>query len=242
MEKDLSQLVEKLKGAAGANLKSVVLYGSAARGEFHPKHSDLNVLCVLNQLDAAELEKLRLAAAWWEQKGHPAPLVFTLDELRNSADVFAIELLDIQASRRVLFGDDIFAGIDVPGRLHALQVERELRTSLVRLRQAYLRAPRNNSALLDLMDASLGSIKTLFRHALIALGAESAKSGAEAIDRLAALLGFDASPFHHLREWREGGRSRSDLDAAATFRGYLAALTRATEEVDRHLGPGSSAR
>src|SRR5712692_1613784 len=112
MEKDLSELVEKLKRAAGTNLKSVVLYGSGVSEELQPKHSDLNVLSVLDWLDAAELEKLNSAAAWWVRKGHPAPLVFTLEELRRSADVFAIELLDIRARRRVLFGEDVFEGFE----------------------------------------------------------------------------------------------------------------------------------
>jgi len=235
MEKALNRLVEKLKAAAGSNLKSVVLYGSAARGEFHHGHSDLNVLCVLDKMDAAELEKLSAPAAWWEQKGHPAPLVFTLEELRNAADVFAIELMDIRDSRRVLYGEDVFAGLEVPTRLHALQVERELRTNLVRLRQAYLRAPGNNSAVLELMDASVGGFKTLFRHALIALGTEAPKSGREAIEHLAKMMNFDPSPFQTLRELREGTRKRGQVDVAATFRGYLAAITRVTEEVDRRL-------
>src|SRR5712692_11281917 len=110
MEKDLSELVEKLKQAAGGNLKSVVLYGSAASGDFQPKHSDLNILCVLERLDGAELAKLNPTAAWWARKGHPAPLVFTPEELHRLADVFAIELLDIQASRRVLDGEDVLDG------------------------------------------------------------------------------------------------------------------------------------
>jgi predicted nucleotidyltransferase len=235
MEKDLNQLVEKLKVAAGANLKSVVLYGSATRGEFQAKHSDLNVLCVLNKIDAMELEKLRDPAAWWEQKGHPAPLVFTLDELRNSADVFAIELMDIRAAHRVLLGEDVFANFEVPTHLHALQVERELRTNLVRLRQAYLRAPRSDAALLALMDGSLGSFRTLFRHALIALGEAPPESAKGVVDRLAALLQFDAGAFHDLWHLRAGKMPRRDLDVTATFSRYLVAISRVTEEVDRRL-------
>jgi predicted nucleotidyltransferase len=236
MEKDLNQLVEKLKAAAGANLKSVVLYGSAARGEFQAKHSDLNVLCVLGKLDAEELGRLRDAAAWWEQKGHPAPLVFTLDELRNSADVFAIELIDIRAAYRVLAGEDVFVNFEVPTHLHALQVERELRTNLVRLRQAYLRAPKSNTALLELMDGSLGSFRTLFRHALIALGEAPPVSAKEVVDHLASLLQFDAKAFHDLWHVRAGKLPPRELDVAATFERYLAAISRVTEEVDRRLG------
>jgi predicted nucleotidyltransferase len=241
MEKSLNLLVEKLKAAAGPNLKSVVLYGSAARGEFHPKHSDLNVLCVLNQLDAASLENLRLPSAWWEQQGHPAPLVFTLEELRSSADVFAIELLDIRSDRCVLFGEDVFADLEVPRHLHALQVERELRTNLVRLRQAYLRAPRSNAALLNLLDASLGSFHTLFRHALQVLGAEGHGSSREVVDRLAARVGFDAAPFHSLHDLREGARSHARVNVSTVFANYLAAVTRVTEAVDRHLGASAEA-
>jgi predicted nucleotidyltransferase len=238
MERDLNELTEKLKQAAGANLKSVVLYGSAASGEFQPKHSDLNVLCVLERLDATELEKLNPAAAWWARKGHPAPLMFTLEELRGSADIFAIELLDIQASRRVLFGEDVFAELDVPTSLHRQQLERELRTNLIRLRQSYLAAPRNVKTLERLMSASVSTFTTLFRHALAVLGEQPPQPKRAVVDRLAALLGFDASGFHTVLDLREGRRTQSQADLLRAFGSYLAAVTRVAEEVDRRLAVG----
>ena len=235
MNKDLNELVEKLKQASGSNLRSVVLYGSAASGEFHPEHSDLNVLCVLARLDAGEIEKLNPAAVWWARKGHPAPMLFTLEELHNSADVFAIELLDMQASHRVLHGEDLLAGLHVPVSLHRQQVEHDLRTNLIRLRQAYLMAPRDLKSLLGLMTASVSTFGALFRHALIALGEPSVRSKREAIDRLAKLLTFDASGFHAILDVREGKLTEHHVDVPATFRSYLAAVTRVTEEVDRRL-------
>ena len=238
MEKDLNELVERLKKAAGANLTSVVLYGSAAAGEFHPKHSDLNVLCVLGRLGAAELEKLNSATAWWARKGHPAPVVFTLEELRSSADVFAIELLDIKAQRRVLHGEDTFAELEVPMTLHRQQVERELRSRLVRLRQVFLAAPQNKRVLLGFMTASVSTFGVLFRHALIALGAPAPGGKRAAVDQLSQLLGFDPSGFHALFDLREGKRKEGDLDVMATFASYLAAVTRVAEEVDRRLAVG----
>ncbi len=36
MDVKLSELVSRLKEAAGQNLESVILYGSAARGDFQP--------------------------------------------------------------------------------------------------------------------------------------------------------------------------------------------------------------
>lgn len=238
MDKDLNELVERLKQAAGSNLKSVVLYGSAASDEFHAKHSDLNVLCVLERLDASELEKLNPPATWWSRKGHPAPLVFTRDELRTSADVFAIELLDIQASHRVLFGEDFFTRLEVPTSLHSLQVERELRTNLIRLRQRYLVVPRDLKALLGVMTSSVSTFTTLFRHALLVLGEAPPRSKRSAVDALAASLGFDGSGFHAVLDVREGKRLESQVDVLATFRSFLAAVTHVTEEMDRRLAAG----
>ncbi len=233
MEKDLNELVEKLKQALGAGLKSVVLYGSAASGDFQPKHSDLNVLCVLERIEAAALGKLNATATWWVRKGHPAPLLFTLEELHHSADVFAIELLDIQASHRMLFGEDVFVSLHVPMSLHREQVERELRTNLIRLRQALLTASWNEAGLERLMNASASTFVALFRHALIALGEQPPQSKRAVVDRLAAVLGFDAFAFHAILDAREGKRRGGDVLKISD--GYLGAVTRVAEEMDRRL-------
>jgi predicted nucleotidyltransferase len=241
MTQDLEGLVARLKQAAGRNLVSVVLYGSAVTGEFHIKHSDLNVLCVLESLDGGDLEKLNGATSWWFAQGHPAPLVFTLEELRRSADVFAIELLDIKANNRVLLGDDVFAGLDVPMSLHHLQVERELRTNLVRLRQHYLTVRQEGKRSLKLMNDSISSFTSLFRHALIALGelspSEPHQPRRAVVDRLAALLGFDASAFHDVLELREGKRSYGHEDVQAVFRTYVDAVVQVVNAIDRRLDP-----
>ncbi len=47
----LDEFVQKLKAAAADNLKAVILYGSAATEEFHAKHSDLNILCLVGQAE-----------------------------------------------------------------------------------------------------------------------------------------------------------------------------------------------
>ena len=56
-EQDLKDLVTKLKDAAGSNLLSAILYGSAATDEFHEGHSDLNILCVMRTLGRDDLSR-----------------------------------------------------------------------------------------------------------------------------------------------------------------------------------------
>jgi hypothetical protein len=162
-------------------------------------------------------------------------MLFTHDGLRNAADVFAIEFLDIKAKRRVLFGDDVFADLDVPMGLHGHQVERELRVNLIRLRQNYLTHPPDAKRLVGLMAGSVSSFLTLFRHALIALGEKPPQSKREVADRLGALLGFDSKPFHTLIDVREKKLAEKQVDAAATFRDYFESIQRAEVEFDRRL-------
>src|SRR5580658_3412396 len=102
METKLSELVARLKSAAGDNLKAVVLYGSAATSEFQGKHSDLNILCLVDRAAVADLEHLHAVSEWWMKENNPAPVIFTHDELVRSADVFAIELLDMKHRHRML--------------------------------------------------------------------------------------------------------------------------------------------
>jgi predicted nucleotidyltransferase len=234
-EKLLQELVDKLKTSAGTNLKSVVLYGSAAGGEFHEKYSDLNVLCLLKRLDGAELEKLSEAAAWWVKEGHPAPLAFSQEELQSSAGVFPIEFLDIKAKRRVLYGEDAFAAFDVPMKFQRAAVERELETNLVRLRQSYLAGSLKRKGVMRLMTSSISSFVTLFRHALLVLGEKPPKEAREVMDRLAARLRFDATPFHAIWDVREGKRKESSVDAQATLRAYVENIQRVTEAMHRLL-------
>jgi hypothetical protein len=235
VEEHLTELVTRLKEAAESNLLSVILYGSAATEEFHPKHSDLNVLCIMGDLGREELSKLQAASVWWAKKGHPAPLFFTLNELHRAADIFAIELLDIKAARRILYGEDVFALLHVPMDLHRLHVERELRSNTLRLRQYYVLRAADSRKTLQLMLSSVSTFVALFRHALLALGEDIPPSKRSTVDRLGSLLGFDPSPFHTLLDIREGRRRQRDVDAQATFDKYLNAIVKATEEVDRRL-------
>ena len=137
-------------------------------------------------------------------------------ELERSVDVFTIELLDMQQHHRLLFGEDVLRTCASPMDLHRVQVEYELREKLVLLRQHVLLASENDSRLWDLLQHSVSSFLTLFRHALIALGKEPPATRREAVQGLAQRLNFDASVFstrarraRKERTRKEDGRPRS---------------------------------
>lgn len=229
----LDEFVQRLKAAAADNLKAVILYGSAATEEFHAKHSDLNILCLVEQADAAHLEALHGAVEWWVRHDQRPPLVFTLEELRRSSDIFTIELLDMKSRHRILYGENVLAGISVPLHNHSIQVERELRTDWLRLRQAILGAPKKSKVYLELMVSSFSAFAALFRHALIALGEAPSETKREAIDRIAKFAGADPAGFHAILGVREGKVKERDLDAEKTLNQYFAFVEAVTEEFDR---------
>jgi hypothetical protein len=235
MEAKLSEFVARLESAAKGNLKAVVLYGSAVTGEFAERHSDINILCLVERAGTAELEQLHDVSAWWMKQGHGVPLVLTLDELTRSADVFAIEMLDMKRHHRMLFGSDFLEQLEVPMRLHRAQVEHELRVNWLRLRQAILAAPARKGPHFGIMAASVPVFCALFRHALIALGQPAPQGKRAAVDEIAALTGADPSAFHTLLEFREGKRREKDIDIEATLHAYLEFVEVATSEVDRRL-------
>jgi hypothetical protein len=234
MEAKLKELVDRLQAAAKANLQAVALYGSAATGEFHEGHSDLNVLCLVQRATSSDLESLHGVAEWWIKKGNHAPLIFTRDELQRSADVFAIELLDMKSRHRILFGENFLTALEVPLNLHRLQVERELRTNWLRLRQAILAAPLTEKAHLSIMTQSLSTFCALFRHALFALGQPLPATKREAVTAVAALTNADSGAFQALLDLREGKHNKK-IDVEPSLRSYLAFVEAVTNEVDRRL-------
>ena len=65
-EKKISDFVSRLRAAAEANLESVILFGSAVAGDFHPEFSNLNLFCVVRDSSFPALQALAPAVKWWD--------------------------------------------------------------------------------------------------------------------------------------------------------------------------------
>ena len=241
-ENKIDDFVRRVREAAGTNLESVILYGSAASGDFRPEFSNLNLFCVLRDSSFPALQALAPAAKWWARQKQPPPLFMTRDELERSSDVFAIELMDMQQHHRVLFGEDVLQGLRIPMHLHRIQVEYELREKLILLRQQLLLASESNRQLRDLLLRSVPSFVTLFRHALIALGHAGQAGTREAVQTLSKLVGFDPSAVYQVLDVREHKADPRQTDIKDLFAQYLAAVEQVTAAVDRKLDADTPSR
>jgi predicted nucleotidyltransferase len=232
----LNEFVRRACDAAGPNLESVILYGSAVAGDFHHEFSNLNLFCVLRETSFAALQALAPVALWWEKQKQPPPLIMTRHELERSNDVFTIELLDMQQHHRVLFGEDALLGLHIPLDLHRVQVEYELREKLILLRQQMLLCAGDNRRLWQLLLRSVSAFATLFRHALIVLGQVAPVGKREAVLALAQLLKVDASAFGHVLDVREHKANPKTMDVNDLFSRYLAVVEQVTAAVDEAMG------
>ncbi len=224
------ECVAVLQETYGNKLVSVVLYGSVVAGDYAEKYSDVNLLVVLRELGFAELKALTPHTAKWCKKGNPPPLLFTCEQLEQSADVFPIELLDMKQSHRVLFGEEVLDDIEVSDVNLRLQIEHELRSKLLTLREQYLLTQGRPKLLKNLMIQSLSSFLVLFRAALRLFDQEVPAHKLEAVKQLAKRLDFDTKAFELIHSLKQGQSCSESLESL--FERYLQTITEVIEAVD----------
>jgi hypothetical protein len=229
----LDELVSQLRAAYGPALRAVVLYGSTVAGEPIPRRSDSNVLVVVSELP---LETLRAAAAVtkaWVGGGNPPPMTFTEREWRSSADVFPMEYADILERNRVLFGDDVFAGISVSPDHLRLQVEQEAMGAVLHLRQSVFGASADTRAQIDIMERSLSKLMILLR-AVVRLHGDTPPTDYEALSRMVAdRSGFDAEALVRVVRHVRGQTKIRAGEAAKALGEYLLAVEHLAHHLDR---------
>lgn len=234
IEKKLRELVSRARAALGERLDSIVLYGSAARGEFDSGHSDLNVLILTTALDR---EALRLAAPlviWWVEAGNPQPLLFTRDEFRRSTDAFPIEIVDIQKAHRLLFGVDPISGLTVDAGQHRAQLEHEIRSKLLRLRQKAIPLLEDRKALLRLMEDSVTTFLLFVRHMLLLKGLEAPAPRRQLVTAAHQAGLIEPFCFAQLIDLREGKVSPKSVDSVQLFEDYLKQIEVLVASIDAH--------
>ena len=226
--------IDDLKSTHGKNLSSVILYGSAAAGDFVPKRSDYNILIAVHKIGPEDLRNAHACIREWARMGNPVPVYFTVSELQNAADVFPIEFHQMSIARKVLYGPDVLEGLEISDKFLRLQAEYELRSKLVQLRRQYIPASASVEGLQRLMADSLSSFSALFRAVLILKGMNPPPTKHEIVALTARNLSIDGTPFEKIFSIREN-KLTEKLDekrANALFGEYLEQIENVINAVD----------
>ena len=231
----IPRFVEALAACHGGSLRSVVLYGSAASGDYRPGHSDLNFLVMIEPLSAERLRGATACEKTWKKQLPINALYVPADFVRESADVFPIELLDMSQRHIALYGDDPFKDVEISGANLRLQVEHELKGKLIRLRQSYVRdsqSPASEKAIIALMLGSLSSFITLFAAMLRLKGLEPPGTQTEVIESAVQEFGLDGDSLKKVLAAKSRSGTIPPAAAHQVFGQYLEQIHRAVEVVD----------
>lgn len=233
------QFVEQIQISLADKLQSVVLYGSAATGDFIEGVSGYNLLIVAERWGASELAAISAAAQGWEQAGNPLPQLFTPEELISSADAFPIEILDMQRSRKILFGADLLGALDIDLSHLRIQLEHDLKSKLLFFRQRFLTASQTPKRLAGLLTSSLSTFLVLFRASIKLYDEEVPLCKTDALQKLGTHLTFDASPFLSVLELKVKGKIPPEVDLKILASRYLSSIEQVIRGIDQHLHPES---
>jgi hypothetical protein len=230
----LDELVAQLQKVYGAQLRAVVLYGSAAAGEHIPKRSDYNVLVIVDELSMAHMRASAAVARAWGEKGNPPPLTLTLAEWRGSADIFPMEYADILERHRVLYGTAPFDGISVDREHLRLQLEHEAMGKLLKLRQGILAAGGDDKQQIELLAASLSTIMVIFR-AVERLHGAMPPTDYDRLSRdVAGRAGFDVGPFARVVRHVRGEEKIGSSEVSNVLAGYVAGVQGLVAYLDQY--------
>lgn len=134
----LPSLVKRLEAALGANLSSVVVYGSAARGDWDPASSDINLMIIL-EVSTPEAHEV-LARELFRDGLKITPFVLGHRGLERSVRAFATKFISIRRSSVLLHGTDLLTTIPKDEALLRQLSEQALRNHRLRAVQAYMRS------------------------------------------------------------------------------------------------------
>ena len=188
----LEAFVEAARTALGADLRSIVLFGSAAEGKLRAT-SDVNVIVVLAAFDEARAAALREPMRVAHATARLEAMFLLESELAAAAAAFGDKFADVLRRRRVLHGPDLFATLIVPRQAEIARLGQVLLNLMLRLREAFvLRGLREEQLALVLADAA-GPLRSCAA-ALLELSGQPAPSPKEALERVGATLGLASWP------------------------------------------------
>ncbi|MCX6925017.1 MAG: nucleotidyltransferase domain-containing protein [Verrucomicrobia bacterium] len=201
VEQVLNELLNAAKSALAENLRSVVLFGSAADGQMRAT-SDVNLILVLARFDRTQVDRIREPLRMAHAAARVSAMFVLEAELPVAAEAFAVKFADIGRRRRVLFGEDVFARL-TPSREAQIQRLKQVLVNLtLRLRSRYaLVSLREEQLALVLADAA-GPLRAAAA-AILEVEGQPVASAKAALATIASSLGVADDVLAQLSQARE---------------------------------------
>jgi len=224
--------LDDCKRTLGPDLIAVFAYGSAVRGEYVPGKSDINFLVVVESAEMEIFEALLKLVRKWRKKKIATPLVLSKEYILSSLDTFPIEYLEIKSCYKCLYGEDLIESLELERSNIRLQCEREIRSKLLRLRQAYLETEGDASRIKGVMIQSIPTFLVLLKTLLYLRGEAAPLRTAEILSRSVEVLGLDGTVLDGLLALKTGKSKLSKEETRSLAARYAAEMAKLVKTVD----------
>lgn len=226
----LTGFVKLLSDKYSGRIKSAIVFGSAAGGDYLPDKSDINLLLVTDVLPASLVLELRV----FIHKSAPflksSPLLLSRDEITDSLDIFPLEFLAMKSQYQVLSGEDVLAKLPINQAALRLQCEREVKGKLINLRQACL---DKNLDLKRLLRQSFRSFLPVFQGLLELKGSRRPVGKAALLEAVALAYGLDMALWQKLLGISLGHLKPGRVELQDLLEEYLNEVSKLAKTIDR---------
>ena len=217
----------------GKELIAILLYGSAASGNYIRKKSDINFLIVLTEEGIGQLQKSFKTVEKWYKRRVSTPLFLTKSYISSSLDSFPIEFFNMTKNHHLVFGEDVLQEIAFDKHHLRLQCEKELKGKLLQLRQVFLESGGKTKNLIFIIGRSLTAFISIFRALLYLKGKDVPGEGRNIISLVSQEFGVDEQTFLNLLKIKEGAEKKSSKALSSLFENYIREIRKLAYAVDQ---------
>jgi len=229
----LRSYLSQVQKLFGSTLEAVILYGSAAGGEYLPGKSNVNLLILVAKQDTELLRQYASLHKRWQKEQIVVPLFLTAAELKSSLELFPLEYLEIQEQHILLAGRDPFPELRIDLKHLRLQCAQELRGNLLRLRQRYVEGGASTEAITILLPLSLTALLPCLRGLLLAAGKPVERSSDGVLKAVRQHWDIDCTAFQDVLDLKRGTISPGPAELPRLFERYAAVLQALIERTSR---------
>ena len=224
--------IEEILDSYSDNVHSIHIVGSSLTDDYHEKTSDINSIFVLKKMDLKFIELLAPFGKKYRKKGVAAPLVMTPDYIRTSLDVFPIEFADCKLIHQTVFGEEILKDIEISMADLRHQCEREIKSKLIWIRQAYISSVGDRRILTERFVNSIAGYMPLFRGIIWLMGKERPIGKYQVISFLSDSTGIKTDIFRKILDVKRQNRMLAQDEMKTVFEEYYEATEKIGKVID----------
>lgn len=237
IQKIADEFVGNVRECFGEGLRSVILYGPAARGEEVKHGPSAEFMVVVRDNTPSELAPCSVFMKKWARHGIATPLFITPEYIRDSLDSFPLEFMDMKSSYTVLFGEDLlrdmaFSDCDVRN-----ECEREIKGKLLHLRAEYLALRGDRKGIADLVARSLNTFRLVFAGALFLKRRPEPEKTSDLLESVAREYDLDAGLLKELQNLARGELRPEATETDRLFDRYVEELDKLSRAIDAYCSP-----